>query len=141
MSNRRTFLGRAFAAGAALFAARELPAQTMQMQMPMPPAADKPPSPKPDSGLHAPLQTEATPFLPVVTTDVGDLDYSMEGTTKVFHLVAEVLRQKIHPDKTIDSTAARPAQRSRSTRATMSASSSTTICLRPAPFIGTASKT
>ena len=26
----------------------------------------------------------------------------MDGSTKVFHLVAEVLRQKIHPDKTID---------------------------------------
>jgi FtsP/CotA-like multicopper oxidase with cupredoxin domain len=26
----------------------------------------------------------------------------MDGATKVFHLVAEVLRQKIHPDKTID---------------------------------------
>jgi manganese oxidase len=104
MSNRRNFLGRAFAAGAALFATRELSAQTMQMQMPMPmpPAADNPPSPKPDSHLHGPSRTAATPFLPVVTTDVGDLDYSMEGSTKVFHLVAEVLRQKIHPDKTID---------------------------------------
>ena len=34
MSNRRTFLHRAFASGAALFAARGLSAQTMQMNMP-----------------------------------------------------------------------------------------------------------
>ena len=39
---------------------------------------------------------------PVVTTEVGDLSYSVDGGAKVFHLVAEVLRQKIHPDKTID---------------------------------------
>ncbi len=38
MSTRRTFLGRAFGACSALFAARGLSAQTMQMQMPMPPA-------------------------------------------------------------------------------------------------------
>jgi FtsP/CotA-like multicopper oxidase with cupredoxin domain len=30
------------------------------------------------------------------------LAYTMDGGTKVFHLVAEVLKQKIHPDKTID---------------------------------------
>jgi FtsP/CotA-like multicopper oxidase with cupredoxin domain len=95
MSNRRTFLGRAFAASAALFAPRAISAQTMQM--PMPPAVDNAPSLKPKAGLNGP-----PPFRPVVTTDVGDLDYTMEGSTKVFHLVAEVLRQKIHPDKTID---------------------------------------
>ena len=39
---------------------------------------------------------------PVVTTEVGDLAYTVDGGAKVFHLVAEVLRQQIHPDKTID---------------------------------------
>jgi hypothetical protein len=62
----------------------------MQMQMPM---ADKP-VPK---GSHGPSFPT-----PVVTTEVGDLSYSVDGGAKVFHLVAEVLRQKIHPDKTID---------------------------------------
>jgi FtsP/CotA-like multicopper oxidase with cupredoxin domain len=105
MSNRRTFLGRAFAAGAALFAARGLSGQNTQMpmQMPMPPAAATPPPPpqnpplKPKPGLNG-----EPSYLPVVTTDVGDLDYTMDGSTKVFNLVAEVLRQKIHPGKTID---------------------------------------
>jgi manganese oxidase len=103
MNNRRTFLGRAFAAGAALFAPRALSAQTMPMQMPMPmpPAPAAPPAPH----TVAPANHSASlaaPFLPVVTTDVGDLDYTMEGSTKVFHLVAEVLKQRIHPGKTID---------------------------------------
>jgi FtsP/CotA-like multicopper oxidase with cupredoxin domain len=94
MSNRRTFLGRALSVGAALFAPRELTAQSMQMPMPMPPAPAVPPV------KQAP--SPATPYLPVVTTDVGDLDYTLEGSTKVFRLVAEVIRQKIHPGKTLD---------------------------------------
>ncbi len=43
MSTRRTFLGRAFGACSALFAARGLSAQVMQMQMP--PAASTPQPP------------------------------------------------------------------------------------------------
>jgi manganese oxidase len=105
MSTRRTFLGRAFGACSALFAARGLSAQ-MQMQMPMPPASANPQPPHteplhtvPPHGHVSPPTSVATP---VVTTDVGDLAYTMEGSTKVFRLTAEVLRQKIHPDKTID---------------------------------------
>jgi FtsP/CotA-like multicopper oxidase with cupredoxin domain len=90
MSNRRTFLERALGAGAALFAIRGLSAQDMQMPMPMP----ENPVPQSSHGPSFPT--------PVVTTDVGDLSYSVDGGAKVFHLVAEVLRQKIHPDKTID---------------------------------------
>jgi FtsP/CotA-like multicopper oxidase with cupredoxin domain len=100
MSNRRTFLGRAFAAGAALFAVRGLPAQTMQMQMPMPPAPAAPPRQTVPPVNRSP--SAAPPYLPVLTTDIGDLDFTMEGSTKVFRLVAEVIRQKIHPDKTLD---------------------------------------
>jgi FtsP/CotA-like multicopper oxidase with cupredoxin domain len=99
MSNRRSFLQRAFATGAALLAARSPSAQTMQM----------PRGPDAPSAPHAPVIRPGKPVaaspaypLPVVTTEVGDLAYTMEGDTKVFHLVAEVLRQKIHPDKTID---------------------------------------
>ncbi len=95
MSNRRSFLQRAFGAGAALFAVRGLSAQDMQMPMPMPmPMPSQKPVPQ---GSHGPSFPT-----PVVTTDVGDLSYSVDGGAKVFHLVAEVLRQKIHPDKTID---------------------------------------
>jgi len=94
MSNRRSFLQRALGAGAALFAARGLHAQDMQMPMPMPMPMPEKPVPQ---GSHGPSFPT-----PVVTTDVGDLSYSVDGDAKVFHLVAEVLRQKIHPDKTID---------------------------------------
>jgi hypothetical protein len=95
MSNRRSFLGRALGAGAALFAVRGLSAQDMQMPMQMPmPMPEKKPVPQ---GSHGP-----SVIAPVVTTEVGDLSYSVDGGAKVFHLVAEVLRQKIHPGKAID---------------------------------------
>jgi manganese oxidase len=100
MSTRRTFLGRACAA---LFAAPALSAQTMQMpmQMPMPPATPAPQPPQNPRRASRPIPTP-TQQTPVVTPDVGDLPYTIENGAKVFHLVAEVLRQKIHPDKTID---------------------------------------
>ena len=98
MSNRRTFLQRAFGAGAALLAARGLTAQQMQMPMKMP-AAPALPIPPPAQAVRAGKQAA---FTPVVTTEVGDLACTMDGETKVFHLVAEVLKQTIHPGKTID---------------------------------------
>jgi hypothetical protein len=99
MSTRRSFLGRALGASSALFAARKLSAQVMQMPMPMPAPAPQPPQTIQPSSQPISFPASQTP---VVTTDVGDLAYTMDGGTKVFHLVAEVLRQKIHPGKTID---------------------------------------
>lgn len=40
--------------------------------------------------------------VPVVTTDVGDLAYEMDGDIKVFRLTAHVLKLQIAPQKTID---------------------------------------
>jgi FtsP/CotA-like multicopper oxidase with cupredoxin domain len=94
MSNRRTFLQRAFSTGAALCAGQRLSAQAMQMPMPAGPGSPAAPSKQPVTSPSFPT--------PVVTTEVGDLSYTMDGGAKVFHLVAEVLRQKIHPGKTID---------------------------------------
>jgi FtsP/CotA-like multicopper oxidase with cupredoxin domain len=37
-----------------------------------------------------------------VTVDIGDLPYTMDGNTKVFHLIAEVVKQQISPLKAID---------------------------------------
>jgi manganese oxidase len=101
MSNRRTFLQRAFRAGAALLAARDVTAQQMQMKMP-PPAPPNPPPPAHTVRLGKEATTSPNSSTPVVTTEVGDLAYTMDGGTKVFHLIAEVLKQTIHPDKTID---------------------------------------
>jgi len=66
------------------------------MQMPMPAGPGSPAAPS-----KQPVTSPSFPT-PVVTTEVGDLSYTMDGGAKVFHLVAEVLRQKIHPGKTID---------------------------------------
>jgi len=102
MSTRRTFLGRAFGACSALFAARGLSAQVqMQMPMPMPPATPETKSSH-TVAPHGRVVPHSSVATPVVTTDVGDLPYTMEGSVKVFRLTAEVLQQKIHPDKTID---------------------------------------
>jgi manganese oxidase len=94
MNNRRTFLQRALGVGAALFAAPGLEAQMQMPGMQMPATPESHPEQSPS---HRPTATNA-----VITTDVGDLPYTLDGNTKVFNLVAEVIKQKIHPDKTID---------------------------------------
>jgi manganese oxidase len=99
MTTRRSFLGRTLGACSGFLAARGLSAQ-MQMQMPKPAQPASPPTQTPTDAPHA--MKLATSQNPVITTDVGDLDYTMDGSTKVFHLVAEAVKQKIHPDKTLD---------------------------------------
>ena len=47
-------------------------------------------------------RTGLLPNTPVVTTDVGDLPYEMDGEVKVFRLTAHVFKQQIAPQKTID---------------------------------------
>jgi hypothetical protein len=42
------------------------------------------------------------PFVPAVTPDIPDLPWEMDNGVKVFHLVAEPVKRRIHPDKTID---------------------------------------
>lgn len=86
MSNRRTFMQKAFGLGAGLFATPRLFAD-------------------PQNGAsHRSHSTHQSPAfnIPVVTADIGDLSYTIEGNTKVFHLVAEVVKQQISPLKTID---------------------------------------
>ena len=41
-------------------------------------------------------------YLPVVTPDVADLPFSMENGVKVFHLVAEPVKQTVIPGRTFD---------------------------------------
>src|SRR5216684_7912540 len=45
-------------------------------------------------------QPAASP--PMLTPDVPDLPYKMDGATKVFHLIAEPVQCKIAPFKTLD---------------------------------------
>ncbi len=79
MSDRRTFIQRTLGIGASLLAARTLPAQRTTTQ--------------PAAKAHN---------IPVITTDVGDLPYTMDGNTKVFHLIAERVKQTVLPGKTLD---------------------------------------
>ena len=86
MSNRRSFLQRTLGMGAGLLAAPQLFAGT------------GPTGTQDLRGRHA-----GSAFnVPCVTTEVGDLPFTMDGTTKVFRLTAQVIRQRIAPDKTID---------------------------------------
>ncbi|HEY0701917.1 MAG TPA: copper oxidase [Candidatus Acidoferrales bacterium] len=41
-------------------------------------------------------------FLPVVTPDVADLPFAMDGGVKVFHLVAEPVKREIFPGKVVN---------------------------------------
>ena len=88
MNNRRSFLQSTLGLGAAWLAEQKLIAQS-----------------EPNSKIYKRVrQTHHEPAfnMPVVTTDLGDLPYTMEGNTKVFHLIAEVVKQQISPLKTID---------------------------------------
>jgi manganese oxidase len=46
--------------------------------------------------------TERDAFVPVITPDVPDLPFEMDGSVKVFNLIAEPVKRKIAPFKTID---------------------------------------
>ena len=88
MSTRRTFIQKAASFGAGVFAASRLSAESTS---------------KPAALKQRPAgRSDATFNVPVVTTDIGDLPFTMDGNTKVFQLVAEVIRQRINPMKSID---------------------------------------
>jgi len=86
MSNRRTFIQKAFGLGAGLFGAPRMFADSQSG------ASSRSRSTHPGPAFN----------MPVVTADIGDLPYKMDGDTKVFHLTAEVVKQQISPLKTID---------------------------------------
>ncbi len=82
MANRRSFLQSFLGLGAGLFAAEKLGAST---------------------SLPQNHRDQSPAFnVPVITTEVGDMPYTMDGDVKVFHLIAQVVRQKIAPGKTLD---------------------------------------
>jgi FtsP/CotA-like multicopper oxidase with cupredoxin domain len=95
MSNRRSFLHRALGLGAGLFAAPSL-------------FADEATHRGPASGSARPILDAAragsgpSRNIPVTTPDVADLPFTLENGTKVFHLIAEPVKQSILPGKTLD---------------------------------------
>ena len=93
MSNRRTFIRKAFGLGAGLFAAPGVLAESQHgVSFPNSRMLKEDRSGRPGVAFN----------MPVVTADIGDLSYTMDGDTKVFHLIAEVVKQRISPLKTID---------------------------------------
>ncbi len=89
MANRRSFLQNVLGLGAGLFATDKL------LEASTPSSARL---------LRASRSRSADPpfNVPVVTTDIGDLPFTLDGNVKVFHLIAQVVKQRIAPDKTID---------------------------------------
>jgi hypothetical protein len=94
MSNRRSFIRRAFGVGAGVLAGRQLLNAAEAAGSSLPGATVSTKNGREHSAPAFPT--------PVVTTDVGDLSFTMDGNVKVFHLVAQVVRQKIALDKTLD---------------------------------------
>ena len=82
MSNRRSFLQRAFGLGAGLLAAPSLVAEA--------------------ATAHTTANAIPAHNVPVITTEIGDLPFTLDGNVKVFHLVAQVVKQQIAPNKSID---------------------------------------
>lgn len=88
MANRRSFLQSALGIAAGLFGSERLVAEAPE-----------------DQGERfwnrGARNSRASFNVPVVTTEVGDLPFTMEGNVKVFHLTAQVITQQIAPGKTI----------------------------------------
>ena len=95
MSNRRSFLQRALGLSAGLMTAPRLFAEEATHR-------------GPDSGSARPIRDAARGAnasgrnTRVTTPDVADLPFTMENGTKVFHLVAEPVKQSILPNRTLD---------------------------------------
>ena len=88
MNTRRTFIQKALGLGAGVFAGSRLSAESSSGRA---------------AGKQQPVGRSEPAFnMPVVTTDIGDLPFTMDGATKVFRLVAEVIRQQISPMKSVD---------------------------------------
>jgi len=104
---RRRFFQGAAAFGAGLFGLREtLRAGTPDstFQTPRQNENGRHHSPYGSHGPHpAPVNAVVRDHaLPMVTPDVADLPYELDGGTKVFHLLGEPVKRKIAPFKTID---------------------------------------
>ena len=85
--------------GAGMFGARAGAARTGEQnqhgEMQMPPGMKM-------SHDKMQMHKDGTAFLPVVTPDVPDLPFEMDNGVKVFHLVAEPVKQEIVPGKVVN---------------------------------------
>ena len=104
MANRRSFLQSTLGIGAGLFASRAIAEPTRSSTSHLTQVAATGGYEGVSSGSLSKVDTHRGPIAntPVVTTDVGDLPYEMDGDTKVFRLTAHVFKRQIAPQKTID---------------------------------------
>jgi hypothetical protein len=97
-SNRRRFLQRALGLSAGLSAGLAAPQLF----------ADEATHRGPDSGSARPIHDAARAGsgparnIPIITPDVRDLPFAVENGVKVFHLIAEPVKQAILPNRTLD---------------------------------------
>ena len=104
MANRRSFLQSALGVGAGLFARRAVAEPTHTTNNPSTQDAARGGYLGISSGSLSKVDNRsgAVSNTPVVTTDVGDLLFEMDGDVKVFRLTAHVFKRQIAPNKTID---------------------------------------
>jgi FtsP/CotA-like multicopper oxidase with cupredoxin domain len=72
-----------------------------KMQMPNGTEMDHGKMQMPNDPLHR-MPSEGAGFLPVLTPDVPDLLFELDKGVKVFHLVAEPVKQEIVPGKIVN---------------------------------------
>ena len=104
MANRRSFLQSVLGVGAGLFAGRAAAEAGHDANDPAGQVAARGGYQGGSSGSLSKVdrRTGAVSNTPVVTTDVGDLAFEMDGDVKVFRLTAHVFKRQVAPNKTID---------------------------------------
>ena len=99
MNTRREFFKRVWAGAGALAGVQALAGPQGMRREPMNIRKDQMQMNASETQTNAPSVGE---FVPVQTPDIADLPFEIDNGVKVFHLVAEPVKQKVHPDKTID---------------------------------------
>ena len=102
-ASRRKFFRDAAAFGAGLFSlSRSLRAQEPEGTAAAHDHAIHASHAKPQNHAARGAEKRVTRFVPMVTPDVPDLPFTIDGGVKVFNLIAEPVKRKIAPFKTIE---------------------------------------
>ena len=104
MANRRSFLQGTLGIGAGLFTSRAVADPIHNSSNPTQQVAARGGYLGNSSGSLSKVDTHNGPVsnTPVITPDVGDLPFEMDGDVKVFRLTAHVFKREIAPNKVID---------------------------------------
>jgi manganese oxidase len=109
-NGRRTFIQNIAALSAGVISSAKALAKQQEQARPCVPGLRKTgssatyseKSPRPGVGDHQTAQPTIAIAMPVVTPDVPDLSFEMDNGVKVFHLVAEPVKQVLLPGKAIN---------------------------------------